>query len=151
MPVTSTCPAFHLPHINLSNHVIQEALHDARNQVPISIGQWLLSLFVTVLVLMLPCMVYAVAGVRWYCHLSWYEELEFGDKRRCVWRDLLIHNFWYCLLKIVVQLLCNCSILLIFRKNAVPAGLYTTNKTFESLSWLMFGYDLVMQLLTRCF
>ena len=39
MPVTSTCPAFHLPHINLSNHVIQEALHDARNQVPISTGQ----------------------------------------------------------------------------------------------------------------
>ena len=34
MPVTSTCPAFHLPHINLSNHVIQEALHDAGNQVP---------------------------------------------------------------------------------------------------------------------
>ena len=30
---------FHLPHINLSNHVIQEALHDARNQVPISTGQ----------------------------------------------------------------------------------------------------------------
>ena len=51
---------------------------------------------------------------------------------RC--HDLLIHNFWYCLLKIVVQLPCNCSILLIFRKNAVPAGLYTTNKTFESLS-----------------
>ena len=45
-----------------------------------------LAFFVTILVLMLPCVVYTVAGVRWYCHILIRRVRVWWQERLCLTR-----------------------------------------------------------------